>query len=723
MKLFKILSTTLFTALMVFGLTTKANDVKTLEVRDVLAEDFSQEESRKVIRRAANETPANLVSEVKAQVTAATNGTRDIRFVVGLDSYMYEGAKFDIVVKDGKRVVREYLDKSVTKVYTGVIVNGEAMSASEAFGSEYNYLMAYTIKQIPSAAWDYTFAVSASVLPQNSETWAESVVSEKQIAEMAALDEDPIITIGDNCPIYSGTTDLILDNDLSTYIWLDGIPSYVDFALPKETLITSLDIAFANQYGYGSLAAPATVSYKDVNGDFVTLGSINANNFNMKIDTDVTSFTTSLIRISGSTGAYPSIAEFSYNYECEMKYDVILNGVGGIYHGSPIALFDGNSAGENSIMLLDAAPSVNGYIDIDLRKDTKLESLSLVTYNNISGMPRVQYRAEADTEFTTLTENAVGGYKADLRNRDISARYIRLTTAQDAAYDQWINYKEIVINGLEANTPTLHLEGSNTSIYSGDIIEVFDGDNNTYIWNNFATEAGDAYVFTYDSPFTLKNLFVYYRTGATEICKYDSVAYKVAGDNEWHDIEFTFPEGTNALFLDLSNQGYIENVVQIKLYSSVGLGGVWSGLATFETNLNMEFSAGLGQEYALTPTEGPVNATMASFISKVFDSNDATFYWVASGVGAEDYIVIDLGSVKHLNALSIMFKNIYEDSAANFTTIEYSHDGVNWSSPIACSSNTLNHEFSSTAHIRFIRFSGESGNWPSVASISLTAAY
>ena len=190
-----------------------------------------------------------------------------------------------------------------------------------------------------------------------------------------------------------------------------------------------------------------------------------------------------------------------------------------------------------------------------------------------------------------------------------------------------------------------------------------------------------------------------------------------------HDIEFTFPEGTNTLFLDLSNQGYIENVVQIKLYSSVGLGGVWSGLATFETNLNMEFSAGLSQEYALTPTEGPVNATMASFISKVFDSNDATFYWVASGVGAEDYIIIDLGSVKHLNALNIMFKHIYEDFAAYFTTIEYSHDGVNWSSPIACSSNTLNHEFSSTAHIRFIRFSGESGNWPSVASISLTAAY
>lgn len=723
MKLFRILSTTLFTALMVFGLTTKVSEVNTLKVRDVLTEDLSKEESGKVIRRVANENPQNLVSEAKAQVSAAVNGTRDIRFVVGLDSYMYESARFDITVKDGERVVRQYLDKQIKQVYKGVIANGKEMSASEVFGEGYNYLMAYTIRKIPASAWNYTFAISASVLPQESEKWASSVITEKQIAEMAALDEDPIITIDDNCPIYSGTTDLILDNDLSTYIWLDGIPSYVDFALPKETLITSLDIAFANQYGYRSLAAPATVSYKDANGDFVALGSINANNFNMKIDTDVTSFTTSLIRISGSTGAYPSIAEFSYNYEGEMKYDVILNDVGGVYHGSPIALFDGNSAGENSIMLLDAAPSVNGYIDIDLRKDTKLESLSLVTYNSISGMPRVQYRAEADTEFTTLTENAVGGYKADLRNRNISARYIRLTTAQDAAYDQWINYKEIVINGLEANTPTLHLEGSNTSIYSGDIIEVFDGDNNTFIWNNFATEAGDAYVFTYNVPFTLKNLFVYYRTGAAEICKYDSVAYKVEGDNEWHDIEFTFPEGTNALFLDLSSHGYIENVVQIKLYSSISLGGVWSGLATFETNLNMEFSAGLSQEYALTPTEGPVNATMASFISKAFDSNDATFYWVASGVGAQDYIVIDLGSVKHLNALNIDFRNSIEGFAANFTTIEYSHDGINWSSPIVCSSNTMNHEFSSTAHIRFIRFSGESGNWPSVASISLITAY
>ena len=76
-----------------------------------------------------------------------------------------------------------------------------------------------------------------------------------------------------------------------------------------------------------------------------------------------------------------------------------------------------------------------------------------------------------------------------------------------------------------------------------------------------------------------------------------------------------------------------------------------------------------------------------------------------------------------MNTLNILFKNLYQDSAANFTTIEVSTNGYDWSSPISCGNNTFNHEFSSTAHVRFIRLSGENGAWPSIASISFKAAY
>lgn len=722
MKLFKLLSTTLFTALMVFGLTTKADKINTLEVFDVLEENVSKDVTGKVIRRVTDEVPANKVSAAKAQVTGAKNGKRDIRFVVGLDSYKYEAAKFDIVIKDGANVVRTYPNQAITKVYQGLIANGKVKTASEIFGEEYNYLMAFTVKQIPASAWNYTFEVSSSLRQVDSSTWTTSEVVNKEIASMAAIDENPVITYDESCGIYTGSLDDILDNDTSTYVWFEGTPSYVDFNLPKETLVTSLDIAFANQYGYASLAAPTTVSYKDANGDFVTLGNVAFNNFNLEFNGNVTSFTTDTIRLSGNQGAWTSITEFSYNYKDELEYELSFNGVGGIYHGSPLALFDGNSANNNSIMMLNAAPSVNGYIDIDLRKDTKLESLSLVTYSAISGMPRVQYRAENDSEFVTLADYAIAGLKMDLRNRDITARYIRLTTTQDQTYDQWINYKEIVINGLSKDTPTLHLEGSSTSIYQGDIYNVFDGDDSTYIWNNFATLAGDAYVFTYNTPFTLKNLYVYYRTGyPEEICKYDSIAYKVAGDNEWHDIDFEFPAEQNALFLALENE--IENVIQIKLYSSIDLGGVWSGLATFETNLDASFSEGLSTEYTLAPTEGIKEGNTNTFLTKVFDKNDATYYCFASAVGAQDYLVIDLGSVKHINAINILFQHWDANSESYFKSIEYSVDGVNWSSSIACSTNSMNHVFSNTAHARYFRFSGEYYAWPAVASINFTAAY
>ena len=114
---------------------------------------------------------------------------------------------------------------------------------------------------------------------------------------------------------------------------------------------------------------------------------------------------------------------------------------------------------------------------------------------------------------------------------------------------------------------------------------------------------------------------------------------------------------------------------------------------------------------------------MTLTLTKVFDKNDATYYCFASAVGAQDYLVIDFGSVKHINAINILFQHWDAGSESYFKTIEYSKDGVNWSSPISCNTNSWNHEFSSTAHARYFRFSGEYYAWPAVASINLTAAY
>lgn len=190
-KITRILSGTLLVALMSFGLATKLNarnDVR-LEARDVLTEDFTKSVTGKVVRRAGNEEAQNKISAAKAQVSAENEGKRHIRFVVGLDSVRYADAKFDIVAKDGDTVVKTFADQKVTTAYTHIEAAGEVLSASEAFGEGYNYLIAFTINNVPQAAWDYEFEVTSSVKTEEATEWTTTEVAKKVISKIANSDE------------------------------------------------------------------------------------------------------------------------------------------------------------------------------------------------------------------------------------------------------------------------------------------------------------------------------------------------------------------------------------------------------------------------------------------------------------------------------------------------------------------------------------------------------
>ena len=191
-KITKILSGTLLVALMSFGLATKLNarnDVR-LEARDVLTEDFTKSVTGKVVRRAGNEEAQNKISAVKAQVSAENEGKRHIRFVVGLDSINYGDAKFNIVAKDGDTVVKTFADKAVTTAYTHIEAAGVVQSAAQVFGTDYKYLLAFTVNNVPESAWDYKFEVTSSVRTDEAAEWATSEVAEKVITDIAAADEE-----------------------------------------------------------------------------------------------------------------------------------------------------------------------------------------------------------------------------------------------------------------------------------------------------------------------------------------------------------------------------------------------------------------------------------------------------------------------------------------------------------------------------------------------------
>ena len=112
---------------LVAGATTVEKQNKGLQVRDVLTEDASKDVAGRIVRKADDTAPEakGLVSEVKAQVSSEVDEKRNIRFVVGIDSYAYDGAHFNVVFKDGEEVVRTFENQPISYVYEAVEAAGE----------------------------------------------------------------------------------------------------------------------------------------------------------------------------------------------------------------------------------------------------------------------------------------------------------------------------------------------------------------------------------------------------------------------------------------------------------------------------------------------------------------------------------------------------------------------------------------------------------------------
>ena len=161
-----------------------------LEVRDVLVEDFGNEASGRLVRREANEVASNKLSNVKAQISSVTEtNTRHIRFVAALDSYLYEEVSFTITASNGEETKTLVDNEVVTTAYTHVEANEATLSASEAFGEGYTYLVAYTINNVPESAWGFSFSATVSARATGyDESVSQSAT--RVISDMIAIEDE-----------------------------------------------------------------------------------------------------------------------------------------------------------------------------------------------------------------------------------------------------------------------------------------------------------------------------------------------------------------------------------------------------------------------------------------------------------------------------------------------------------------------------------------------------
>lgn len=104
---------------------------------------------------------------LKVQASNEENGKRSLRFVAGISSLSLKAHFHREEIKINDEVIMKANDIDVTCAYSKILNGSQEQTASEVFGSEFNYFIAYTLKDIPEDYWSTVINVSLVVGDSN----------------------------------------------------------------------------------------------------------------------------------------------------------------------------------------------------------------------------------------------------------------------------------------------------------------------------------------------------------------------------------------------------------------------------------------------------------------------------------------------------------------------------------------------------------------------------
>ena len=138
----------------------KNNDNKQLEET---TNDTNLVEARKLNDSTSNEE-VKISNILKVQYTDEGDGTKSLRFVAGISTLSLDAyfVREEIKTNDNK-INMPKKEIQVTSAYTGIQNGNKVSKPSEIFGEEYNYVVAYTLKNIPEEYWFTEINVSLVV--------------------------------------------------------------------------------------------------------------------------------------------------------------------------------------------------------------------------------------------------------------------------------------------------------------------------------------------------------------------------------------------------------------------------------------------------------------------------------------------------------------------------------------------------------------------------------
>ena len=118
------------------------------------------------VRKEITSTSNNDVNDVKVsnilkvQASNVENGKRSLRFVAGISSLSLKAHFHREEITVNNEVIMKANDIEVTCAYSKILNGTVEQTANEVFGNEYNYFIAYTLKDIPEEYWSTVINVS-----------------------------------------------------------------------------------------------------------------------------------------------------------------------------------------------------------------------------------------------------------------------------------------------------------------------------------------------------------------------------------------------------------------------------------------------------------------------------------------------------------------------------------------------------------------------------------
>lgn len=97
---------------------------------------------------------------LKVQASDEVNGKRSLRFVAGISSLSLKAHFHREEINVNDEVIMKANDIEVTCAYSKILNGTVEQTASDVFGNEYNYFIAYTLKDIPEEYWSTVINVS-----------------------------------------------------------------------------------------------------------------------------------------------------------------------------------------------------------------------------------------------------------------------------------------------------------------------------------------------------------------------------------------------------------------------------------------------------------------------------------------------------------------------------------------------------------------------------------